>query len=258
MKGIRSDIWERRSLIWDFAITDLKLRYRNSILGFLWSFLEPLLILAVLYFVFTNIFRGQIEDYPLYLLLGIIMWNMFSRGTTSSLNSLVGRSSLISQIYFPREIMAISSTITVAIMFGFELTVFGIFMAVFEFIPPTTIFLLPFIFVMLFVLTLSMSLLLSILNVYYRDVQFIWGVILQAGFFLTPIFYTLSILPSSIKSIIIINPMALLVDMAHDITLYGIIPSTETITYVTGIISSLFLIGYLIFRRLDKRVVEAL
>lgn len=252
-----NELWSRRSLIWDFAITDLKLRYRNSILGFFWTFLEPMLMLTVLYFVFTNIFKGQIEHYQLYLFLGIIMWNMFSRGTSMSLNSLVGRSGIISQIYFPREIVAISSTLTAAMMFGFEIIVFGIFMGALQFIPPISIVFLPIIFIMLFVITLAISLPLSVLNVYYRDVQFIWGVILQAGFFLTPIFYKFDMLPATIKKILIINPMATLIDTAHNVTLYGISPDLPII-YASVIIGIIFGVGYIIFRKLEQRVVEEL
>lgn len=257
MKIKNNEIWKRKSLIWDFAITDLKLRYRNSILGFFWTFLEPLLILTVLYFVFTNIFKGQIEHYQLYLFLGIIMWNMFSRGTTMSLNSIVGIFAVISQIYFPREITVISSTITASIMFVFEFIVFGIFMLVFQFIPPLSFALFPLIFILMFIFTLSVSLPLSVLNVYYRDVQFVWGVVLQAGFFLTPIFYKLDMLPHQIKKILIINPLAAMVDMAHNITLYGINLSNE-FTYTIEIILGIAAVGYLIFRKLEGRVVEEL
>ena len=174
-----------------------------------------------------------------------------------SLNSLVGRSETISQIYFPREIVAISSTITASIMFVFELVVFGIFMAALQFIPPFSIIFLPIVFIILFVITLGISLPLSVMNVYYRDVQFIWGVILQAGFFLTPIFYKLDMLPSTIKKILIMNPIANLIDVAHNITLYGIGPGID-IVYTFGIICTIFITGYIIFRKLERRVVEEL
>jgi len=140
-----NNIWSSRTLIWNFAITDLKLRYRNSTLGFLWTILEPLLMLAVLYLVFTNIFKNQIDDFGMYLLLGIIMWNTLSRGTEISLNSLVGRSGLVTQIYFPKEVLAISATITTFLMLCFEFLVFGIFMIIFQFSAPSTIIVLPLI-----------------------------------------------------------------------------------------------------------------
>jgi lipopolysaccharide transport system permease protein len=253
-----SELWNRRSLIWNFAITDLKLRYRNSILGFMWNFLEPLLLLSILYFVFTNIFKGDIEQYPLYLLLGIIMWNFLSKGTTIGLNSIVGRSGIITQIYFPKEIFAISSTITATIMLGFELLVLGIFMIIFQFLPPVTLLYLPLFLILEVFLVLGLSLALSVLNVYYKDIQFIWGVVIHAGFFSVPIFYTLSILSDDVRELVLLNPMARLIDMAHNVTLYGIMPSIDEIGYTVLIILVIFSICYGIFRKFEKHLVEEL
>jgi lipopolysaccharide transport system permease protein len=208
--------------------------------------------------VFTNIIKSQIDHFPLYLLLGIITWTVLSRGTTFALNSIVGRSTILSQIYFPREIMAISPVITTAMMFCFELIAFGIFMVAFQFVPPVTILLFPLILVMLFFLVLGLSLPLSVLNVYYKDVQFIWGVIIHAGFFVVPIFYTVEVFPENIRTIIMLNPMAQIIDMSHDVVIYGIIPSINDVLYTIGIISVIFVIGYLIFRRLESRIVEEL
>ena len=106
---ISNEVWNKKYLIWDFAISDLKIRYRNSVLGFAWNFLEPLLLLAVLYIVFTNIFESDIEQFPLYLLLGLIMWSMFVRGTTTALTSITSKAGIFKQIYIPLEIPAISA-----------------------------------------------------------------------------------------------------------------------------------------------------
>jgi len=244
------------SYIRELAILDLKLKYRNSILGFFWSFLEPLLMLAVLYAVFTNIFQSSIEQFPLYLLLGIIMWNMVVRGTTMSVNSIVTRGGLLTQLYLPRSIFATSSTVTAIIMLGFELIVFVIFMAAFQFVPPITILFFPLVLVMMFVLVLGLSLPLSVLNVYYRDVQFIWGIVVHAGFFIVPIFYTLDMLPENIKKLVLLNPMAQLIEMAHNVTLYGLLPSFQNLSYTIGVILAIFFVGYMIFRKMKDRIVE--
>lgn len=246
----------KKSLIMALAMLDLKLKYRNSILGFVWSFLEPLLMLVVLYAVFTNIFQSQIEQFPLYLLLGIIMWNMVVRGTTMSVSSIITRGGLLTQIFLPRSIFAISSTVTSTIMFGFELVAFFIFMAAFQFIPPITILMLPVILVMTCFLVLGLSLPLSVLNVYYRDVEFIWRIIVHAGFFVVPIFYTLNMLPENVKTIVLLNPMAQLMEMAHNVTLYGILPRYQDFLYTIGVISLIFFVGYIIFRKMEKRIVE--
>ena len=120
----------RRNLLWTFAITDLKLGYKNSVLGVFWSFLEPLLLLTVLYAVFTFIFPSQIPHFPLDLLLGTIVWSSFTRGTMMAMNSLTNRTGLVSTIYFPRIILPISANVTSIIMMGFELGVFVLFLIV--------------------------------------------------------------------------------------------------------------------------------
>ena len=104
MTSIREEMWKTRSILFNFAVTDLKIRYRNSILGVLWSVIEPLLMLSVLFFVFSTMFKFDIPNFPIYLLLGIIVYNCFKNATTFALSSLSNRSALITQIYFPRSI----------------------------------------------------------------------------------------------------------------------------------------------------------
>jgi len=178
-----SELWERRSQIKLFAINDVRIRYRNSVLGFLWTFLEPLLMLSVLYLVFTNIFKSDIEHYPLYILLNLVIWYMFTRGTGMGITSLVDKASIITKVYFRREIIVVSSNLTAFIMMSFEFIVFIIFVGIFQFVPSSTIIFFPLVIINLFLLTLGISLLLSILNVKFRDVQLIWQVVVQAGFF---------------------------------------------------------------------------
>ena len=255
---IRTHLWTKKSLIWDFAVTDLKIRYRNSVLGFVWTFLEPLLLLTVLYVVFTNIFKSKIELFPLYLLLSLIMWNMLVRGTQLGLSSIQSRKSILSQIYIPNEIPAISASLTSLIMLSFEMIVFGIFVAVFRFVPPSTISILPLILGLEFILVIGLSLPLSLLNVKFRDTQFVWGIILQAGFFVTPIFYQIDILPKKIQSIIIYNPMVQILNMAHNAVLYGSLPSSNDVAIAVGTTLLVFGVGYVIFRKMSARIIEEL
>lgn len=254
----QSRLWKNKSLIWTLAVIDLKIKYRNSVLGFFWTFLEPLLLLAVLYLVFTNIFKSDIEYFPLYLLLGIIIWNVIVRTTSFSLTSIIDRKGILTQINFPREIFVISSSITVLLMFIFEFMAFGIFLGIFQFLPPVSALLLPYILLLLFIFVLGLSFALSSLNVYFRDVQFIWTVILHAGFFLVPIFYSLEILPQEIRRIIVLNPMAQIIEMAHNTVLYNVLPSLEDLTYTTVIVVVTFFVGYFIFKRLEGKMVEEL
>ncbi len=255
---MKNEVWKKKSLIWDFAISDLKNRYRNSVLGFVWTLLEPLFILLVLYVVFTNIFKSSIEHFPLYLLLGLIMWNMFVRGTQLALNSIHSRGQVLSQIHIPPEIPSISSSLTSLFMLTFEMIVFAIFLVVFHFLPPITAIILPLIIGLEFILVLGISLPLSVLNVRFRDTQFIWTVIIQAGFFLTPVFYKIDILPKQVQNILVFSPMVQILNFAHDAMLYGTLPTSENIVIAIGTTFVILLIGYAVFRRLSHRIIEEL
>ena len=251
-----SEIWRSRSLMVLFALNEIKLRYRNSVLGFLWAFLEPLLMLSVLYFVFTNIFKNSIQDYPLYLLFGLIIWYMFSRSTLGGLSSLLDKASIIQKIYFRREIAVISSCLSAFIMMCFELVAFSVFLIAFKFIPPMTIVFLPLILTDLFVLSLGISLLLSVLNVYFRDIKFVWQVMLQAGFFLSPVFYKIELFPENIRWILNLNPMASILDMSRDLVLYDSLPNETSALYLIVITCIIFLMGWSIFRSRQRTIVE--
>ena len=246
----------KKSMIWDFAISNLKIKYRNSALGFIWTFLEPLLLLTVLYLVFTNVFETTIENFPLYLLLGLITWNMFVNGTKLSLDSVLTRSHLMTQIYIPIEIPAMSSAITSLIMISLEMMIFGIFLVAFQFLPPITIVLLPLVIGLNFFLVLAVSMPLSVLNIRYRDTQFIWGVILHAGFFLNPIFYKTEILPEFLQSFLWFIPTVHILNFSRDLALYGIIPSLNEIGITIAMTSVIFGIGYAIFRKMKDRIIE--
>ena len=174
------------------------------------------------------------------------------------MNSIVGRSALIQKVYFRREILIISTNITTLIMFCFEMGIFFIFLAIVGLVPPLTIIFFPLIVVNLFVLTVGVSLALSSLNVYFRDIQHIWVVVLQAGFFLTPIFYKFDILPESLISILKINPLVGILELSRAVIIHEAFPTAETIiqTVVTTVI--IFFIGYIIFRKLDYRLMDRL
>lgn len=253
-----AELWDRRSQIILFALNDVRLRYKNSVLGFIWTFLEPLLMLTVLYLVFTNIFKGEILHYPLYILLSLIIWYMFTRATTLGISSLVDKSGIITKIYFRREIVVISSNLTAFIMMTVEFAVLPIFLIVFQFLPPLTGLLLPLLLVDLFFLTLGISFLLSILNARFRDVQLIWQVVVTAGFFLSPIIYSLDMFPENVRRILELNPMAVILTVAQDLVLYDTLPTVNSIIYIVSVTFTIFIIGLFVFRKKVDKVVEEL
>jgi lipopolysaccharide transport system permease protein len=246
------------SLIFSIAISDLKLRYKNSVLGFVWTFLQPLLFLGVLYVVFNTILGSKIPHFPLYLLIGLVLWNSFSRTTTSSMMSFVSRRDLLSKVYFPREILPISTNITSFIMMCFDLCAFAVFVVLFNFIPPWTIIFLPILLILLFILTLGLSFMLSVGNVFFRDLEHIWGIALQAGFFLAPVFLSMDVYPPALRHVIAFIPISLMIDMAHNIVIYGQLPSIGAFAYLA--VSSLVILGlgYITFKKFESRAIEIL
>lgn len=256
MTSLIGDIWKNRSLVFLIAINDVKLRYRNSILGFFWSILEPILMLGVLYLVFTNIFNNSIENYPVYLFLGIIIWYTFSRATSMGQTSLLDKAGIVSKIYFRREIIVISSVLTSFIMMCFEFVAFSFFLVVLQFIPPSTILLLPLVLIILFVLTLGISFLLSVFTVQFRDLKFVWQIALQVGFFSVPIFYQFSLLPEHIRKILELNPLASIIDTSHRLVIYGTLPTLNETLHIILFTLTIFILGLLVFKIKNKTIVE--
>ncbi|MCP1715130.1 lipopolysaccharide transport system permease protein [Methanocalculus alkaliphilus] len=249
-------LYNYRALIRALAWGEFKQRYKNSILGYFWSLLEPLLLLTVLYVVFSNLMRIEVEYYQLFLLLGIILWNFFAKATSFGLSAIVGRPGLVQKIYFPRDILVLSFCITALLMSIFESLVFILFMLYFKVAPSVTLLYVLPILLILFTLALGVSLALAALNVSYRDVQFIWAVVLSAGFFATPILYPVTIFPEGLRDIFLLNPMAHIIIEARNVIIYATPPSIGSLLYA-GIVSLITLaVGYLIFAHYEPRFAE--
>jgi len=250
------ELYDYRNLIWQLAWSEFKLRYKNSILGYFWSLLEPMLMLLVLYVVFSNLMRVQVEYFQLFLLLGIILWNFFSRATTIGMFSIVGKPGMVKKIYFPRDIFVISSCITALLMSIFESFIFIIFMALFRVPISVNLVYAPFILLFLFILSLGFSLALSALNVYYRDVQFIWQVLLQVGFFATPVIYTTDVFPENLQKFVLLNPIARILNSARDTIIYSSPAKTEDLLFMCLSAIIFLFVGYIIFSRLEPGFAE--
>jgi ABC-type polysaccharide/polyol phosphate export systems, permease component len=250
------ELYDCRNLIWQLAWSEFKLRYKNSILGYFWSLLEPLLMLLVLYIVFSNLMKVKVEYYQLFLFIGIIIWGFLSRATSIGMFSIVGKPEMVKKIYFPRDIFVISSCITALLMSIFESLVFIMFMINFRVpISINLVYALP-ILISLFIISLGLALTLSALNVYYRDIQFIWQVLLQIGFYATPILYTVDIFPKNLQAIVLLNPIARIIISARDTIIYSTPAKIEDLLFM--FLSSIFFlfVGYAIFSRLEPGFAE--
>ena len=202
---------QNRALLSELVRTEFKLRYQGSILGYSWSLLKPLMLFAVLYVVFVKFLRigGDVPHFPIYLLLGIVLWNFFAEMTSTSLGSIVGRGDLIRKIRIPRWIIILSSSISALISLSLNLLVVLVFMIFSKTDLLLTSFWLPLILIEIYFFALGISLFLAAMFVKYRDISHIWEVILQAGFYATPILYPLSLITNeTFQKLLLINPMA--------------------------------------------------
>lgn len=246
-----------RELIWNLTTVDLKNRYQNTALGFFWSLLSPLLMAGVLYFVFRHLY-GQEQNFAINLLVGIMAWNFFATGTNSGLQAIVGKASLVTRVYIPRQILVLSDVLSGLInsLLTFVVLLL-IIVVVLGHLPVTTpLFLL--IYIPFFWFIYGAGLLLSSLYVYFRDLNQIWQVLLQVLFFCSPIFYPISIVPASLLPYYTLNPVTQFITMYRDVMVAGTLPSPYSVVVVVGFAAAAFLVGSLVFGRLHRRFAEEL
>lgn len=248
-------LFEYRELIKTLVISDLKTKYSSSVLGFAWSMLNPLLMMLVLYFVFRNMFISQ-ENFIVYLLIGILAWRFFAMGTMMAMGSIVGKSNLVTKVNIPREILTLSVSISSFISSVLEFLVLIPLLMILKAGISMTILIFPLIHLLSFFIVYGLGLLLSSLYVYYRDLNQIWDVILQIGFFVSPIMYPLSIVPPQHLSYYMLNPITRLIGMYRNIFMDGTIPgmSDFIIVLLFGLI--LLFIGSTTFKKLSRRFAE--
>lgn len=259
MLKIFKEIYDYRQMIFSLVKKDLRGRYKGSALGFMWTFLNPLLQLVVYTLVFSVILRNGIEKYYLFLFVGLVPWIFFSASLTGGATSVLGSSNMVKKIYFPREVMPISYVVGA---FVNMLLSFVVVLAVLLFsghgINLLAILYLPLIMLIEFVLAMGIALLSSALTVYFRDLEYILNIIAMAWQFLTPVMYASTQVPAEIIPIWRLNPMMPVIEAYRDILYYKQIPQITTLTsaLVLGIV--VLIIGELVFTKLQRGFAEEL
>lgn len=256
---IWENIREHYYLIANFIQRDLRLKYRNSILGYFWSLLEPLMLSGV-YFVLFVIIRGSPEpNYPLWVIIGVICWGHFSQSLNGSITSLTDNSGLIKQVYFPREIFAITKVGSSLVIASLGLLVSIPLMYILNIQPNENLLMVPLGLIMICMLSLGVGLLLACLNAVNRDIEHFFRFVTRAGFFLSPIMWTIEMVPASLEKYIMANPMVVPITMIRN----GIDGRSLGIDYIFVAYSSLFciisfLFGCMVFKHYESRAVKKL
>ncbi len=213
--------------------TDFKLRYQGSFLGYLWSLLRPLAIFLILYIVFVKFLKigADVPHYPVYLLLGIVLWNFFVEITTGSVTSIVSRGDLIRKLNFPKYVIVLAGSFSALINLAINLLIVLFFMFINGVDFRLSGLLAPFLVLELFMFSLAIAFFLSALYVRLRDVGYIWEVIMQGAFYATPILYPLSLVPDKAAKILVASPVAQII---QDLRYCLITSKTDTISTLYG------------------------
>jgi lipopolysaccharide transport system permease protein len=255
------------------VVRDLKVRYKGSILGFLWSLLNPLLLMLVFTVVFTVMLPNMsIQKFPVFVLCALLPWTFFTTSVSSSIQSITGNGHLIKKVYFPREILPISTVLSNLVNLLLSLPV--LFLLIFLFRIPLNgwVVYLPLIILVQLAFTLGIALILATSNVYYRDTSIIMEVVIQAWFFMTPVFYPVEVLPQSTilwgislpvrRLVYILNPMASIIASYRSV-LYGFIdgsppapPAWDFFSRTILTALAFLVLGYLIFTRASRGFAE--
>lgn len=256
------ELYQYRELLRNLVIRDLKVRYKNSLLGVMWSLLNPLLMTLVFTVVFTLMVPSSVEKFPVFFMCGFLPWSFFTTSVSAATASIVGNAGLIKKVYFPREILPIADVLSNLVHFLVALVVLFLMMAIFRVPLTPAVLMLPAIILAEVFFITGMAFFLSTANVFYRDTQHILQIVLQAWFFLTPIFYPITILPESkvILGVTVnvqfwlrrLNPMASLVASYQDVLYWGVPTGLDFFlrTLVTCVV--VLIVGYLVFCRYSR------
>ena len=256
--NIFKKIYNYRELLKTNVKKEIRGRYKNSFLGILWSFLNPLLQLLVYSVIFGALLAGGDETYPIYICVALIPWTYFTTAISQASFTVIGNSDIIKKVYFPREILPISVVTSGAVNFVIS-TIIILAFVIFSGVGLSWyIVLYPFILLIQYILLLGIGFIVSSVTVYFRDLEHIIGVVLMAAFYATPIVYNIEQLPHTLQVLVNLNPMTHLINGYRDIFYYHQMPNMKILFILLGISIVLTIVGYFIFKKLQKGFAEEL
>jgi len=252
------ELYNYRELLKTNIKKEVRGKYKGSWLGVLWTFLNPLLMLAVYAFVFPYILRVEVENYTIFMIVALIPWNFFTVAIQSGTGSVVANGNILKKVYFPREIIPISITTSQLVNFLITCLIMFVFIICSGVGFSAHILFLPLLIIIQYLITLALTFVLSAITVFVRDVDHFVSVALTLGFYATPIVYQASMLPEKFQWVLKLNPMAQLVEAYRAILYYHQMPNLVSITIWGGLSVILIILGYIIFKHLEKSFVEEL
>ena len=256
--NIFQKIYQYRELLKTNVKKEIRGRYKNSILGVMWSFLNPLLQLAVYSIIFGALLAGGDKTYPIYICVALIPWTYFTTAITQASFTIIGNGDIIKKVYFPREILPISVVTSGAVNFIISTIIILAFVIFSGMGLSWYILLYTFVLLVQYVLLLGISFIVSSITVYFRDLEHIIGIILLAAFYGTPIVYKLEQLPENLQIIMQLNPMTHIINGYRAIFYNQEMPNMKILGILLAISVVITIIGYFIFKKLQKGFAEQL
>jgi lipopolysaccharide transport system permease protein len=252
--------WRRlaylRDLLWVLVGRDMKLRYKRSVLGFAWSLLNPLAQLLVFSFVFITVLPLNIPNYVSFLFSGLLSWNWFNTSLFTATDAIVANRELVRRPGFPVAILPLITVTSNLVNFLLALPILLLFLPLSGVPPVGVLVYLPCVIAIQFVFTLSLAYLVATVHVTFRDTQYLLGILLLLGFYLTPVFYDASAIPARFQAAYGLNPMLHLIGAYRAILLHGQQPDMPGLAMLAGAATLLLLIGYRVFTRASDRFAE--
>ncbi len=242
-------------LLKELVVRDIKVRYRHSVLGLVWTVLNPLLMMAVITVVFSTLFKTDIEHFPIYYLAGSLLFSFNSESTTTAMHSMISNASLIKKVYIPKYLFPLSNVLSAMVNLGFSLIAMFIVMIVTGAPFHVTLLLIPIPIFYVFVFATGLGIMLSALTVFFRDIAHFYGVFILAWTYLTPVFYPVSILPPTLMKIMQFNPMYHYITFMRDLVLNGTFPSMKENLICIAMSLAMLVLGLFVFyKKQDKFV----
>lgn len=256
--NIFKNLYEYRELLKTSVKKDVRGKYKNSFLGVLWSFLNPLLQIAVYAFVFDKILGAGEPNYAVFICCGLIPWTFFSAAVNRCAYTMIENGGIIKKVFFPREILPISVVTAEAVNFAISSVIIVCFVLLNGLGFYWTWIFYPILLMVLYFFLIAISFFVSSITVYFRDLQHFIGVILQLLFYATPIAYASSRVPTQFSWIVKLNPVAYVIEGFRSIFIYHSIPDLLPLIIIVGISLFFCFIGYLVFSKLQKGFAEEL
>ncbi|HJD48156.1 MAG TPA: ABC transporter permease [Candidatus Mediterraneibacter norfolkensis] len=243
-------------VIRELTSREIKRKYSRSYLGIVWSVLNPLLMMAVLSMIFSQLFQRSIENYPIYYLTGYILWQMFTGSTNAAMTTLIDNKMLLIKVKLPMEIFILARVYTALVNLGYSIVAYIVMLVVFGVKPDWTMLFSPVIILFLLIFSLGISFVLAMAYVFFGDVKHLYSVLLTLWMYCSAIFYPIDRMEGVIRKVIEFNPIFNYIDAMRNVVMYGILPPVWEIIRMVAWALIVYAIGYCIFRKNKNKVMQ--